>query len=299
MNSSPLSRRRFVVGSALAGAAWATGSAAAAATGTGKSFRGPVGLQLYSLRAQFLKDVPGTVAKVAAYGIKEVELAGVPNGFTPSGFRALLKSHGLDPVSWHTGFDRYRDKPEEVLREAKALGLRYSGCASIPHKGKFDAEQAKRTAEMFNRAGAILSKEGIRMFYHCHGFEFEPGAAGNDRFAMDVLIGETDPRLVCFQMDILWVTFPGQDPAAWLAKYPGRWELVHLKDLKPGVATGFHNGGTDPNNDVVLGTGQMNWPKILKAARKSGVKHYFIEDESVAAPEQIPRSLAFLETVKF
>jgi len=298
MNSTPLSRRRFVVGTALAGAAFATGNALAA-TGTGKAFRGPIGLQLYSLRGQFMKDVPGTVAKVAAYGIREVELAGVPNGYSPESFKALLKSHGLDPVSWHTGFDRYRDKPEDVLRDAKALGLRYSGCASIPHKGNFDAEQAKRTADMFNRAGAILAKEGIRMFYHCHGFEFVPGVVGNDQFSMDVLIRETDPKLVCFQMDILWVTFPGQDPAAWLHRHPGRWELVHLKDLKKGVATGFHNGGTDPNNDVPLGTGQMDWPKILAAARKSGVKHYFIEDESVSAPEQIPQSLKFLETVKF
>ena len=110
---------------------------------------------------------------------------------------------------------------------------------------------------------------------------------------------ETDPRHMAFQMDILWVVFPGEDPAAWLLKYPGRWELMHLKDLKPGVSTGFHNGGTDPNNDVVLGTGQMNWPKILAAARKSGVKHYFIEDESVAAPDQIPQSLAYLSQVQF
>ena len=87
---------------------------------------------------------------------------------------------------------------------------------------------------------------------------------------MDILIRETDSRYVAFEMDILWVQYPGEDPAAWLAKYPGRWELMHLKDLKKGVPTGFHNGGTDPNNDVALGTGQMDWPKILKAAQKSG-----------------------------
>lgn len=114
---------------------------------------------------------------------------------------------------------------------------------------------------------------------------------------MDVLIQETDPRLVAFEMDVLWVQYPGEDPAAWLAKYPGRWELMHLKDLKKGVPTGFHNGGTDPNNDVALGTGQMDWPKILKAARKAGVKHYFLEDESAVSVQQIPQSLSFLERV--
>jgi sugar phosphate isomerase/epimerase len=300
MNLPSLSRRRFVVGGAVAGAAWAAGcTTTPAGAGTGRSFRGPVGLQLYSLRTQFQRDVPGTVAKVASYGIHEVELAGIPNGFNAASFGNLLKTHGLVPVSGHTGFERFRDKPEEVLKEAQALGLKHYGCAWIPHQGKFDAEQTKRAAAGFEKAGAILAKEGIGVFYHCHGFEFEPGVVGSDRFAMDILMQETDPRHVGFQMDILWITYPGQDPAAWFAKYPGRWQLVHLKDLKKGVPIGFHNGGTDPNNDVVLGTGQMNWPKILAAAKKSGVKHYFIEDESVAAPEQIPQSLKYLETVRF
>jgi sugar phosphate isomerase/epimerase len=100
-------------------------------------------------------------------------------------------------------------------------------------------------------------------------------------------------------MDILWITFPGEDAAEWLNKYPGRWVSLHMKDLKKGVKTGSHVGGTDPNNDVVLGTGQMNWPKILAAAKKSGVKYYFIEDESADAANQIPQSLKFLEQVKF
>lgn len=298
MQSPVLNRRRFIASSALAAAGLASGCAASAGVGTGRSFRGPVGLQLYSLRAQFMRDVPGTIQKVASYGIKEVELAGTYN-FKPEAFREMLLKAGLQPVSQHVGFERYEKDPKAVALEAKTLGLKYSGCAWIPHKGAFDAAQARHAAKVFNEAGKVLADHGLKCFYHCHGFEFQPGAAGPGTTAMDILMQETDPRHMAFQMDVLWVVFPGEDPAAWLQKYPGRWELMHLKDLKKGVGIGLHTGGTDPNNDVVLGTGQMNWPKILAAAKKSGVKHYFIEDESVDAPDHIPQTLQYLAQVKF
>jgi hypothetical protein len=298
MHSSALNRRQFIASSSLAAAAVATGCASAPAVGTGRSFKGPVGLQLYSLRALFPRDVPGTVQRVAGYGIQEVELAGTYN-FKPEAFRDLLLKAGLNPVSQHVGFDRLEKEPAKVAAEAKTLGLRYTGCAAIPHKGNFDVEQARRAAKVLNEAGKVMADQGIRCFYHCHGFEFRPGTDSKAPMAMDVLIQETDPKWVSFQMDIMWVVFPGQNPAEWLLKYPGRWHLMHLKDLKKGVATGSHSGGTDPNNDVVLGTGQMNWPVILAAAKKSGVKHYFIEDESMDAADHIPLSLAYLSQVAF
>ncbi len=298
MDSTSLSRRSFLATTTLAAAGLATGRISAADVGTGASFKGPIGLQLYSLRAQFMRDVPGTIAKVASYGIREVELAGTYN-FKPDAFLGMLTKAGLKPISQHAGFERYEKDPASVLAEAKTLGLKYTGCAWIPHKGDFDAAQARHAAKVFNDAGKLFADSGIKCFYHCHGFEFKPGAAGAGTTAMDILIQETDPRYVAFQMDTLWVVFPGQDPAAWLTKYPGRWELMHLKDLKKGVATGDHKGGTDPNNDVILGSGQMNWPSILAAAKRSGVKHYFIEDESLGAPDQIPQSLSYLSKVSF
>lgn len=296
MNMKTASLLAVIGVTSLCFATWAAGPSGRA--GVGGSFKGPVGVQLYSLRAQFAKDVPGTVKTVQGFGIREVELAGTYN-FKPEAFRDMLRSHGLEPVSAHFSFDKMRDDPESVAKEAKALGLKYAGTAWIPHKGAFDAGQAKEAAAVFNKAGAVFAKYGIKCFYHCHGFEFQPGVTGSDLKAMDILMKETDPKLVAFQMDILWVQFPGEDPAAWLMKYPGRWELMHLKDLKKGVATGSHTGGTDPNNDVVLGTGQMDWPKILSAAKKSGVKHYFIEDESMWSVEHIPQTLKYLEQVKF
>jgi sugar phosphate isomerase/epimerase len=109
---------------------------------------------------------------------------------------------------------------------------------------------------------------------------------------------ETNPTFVRFQMDVFWVAHPGEDPVKWLQKYPRRWELMHVKDMKKGVKGDF-TGHTDVRNDVALGTGQMDWPAILKAAKKSGVKWYFIEDEAPTAAEQIPQSLRYLEQVKW
>jgi len=235
---------------------------------------------------------------VKGYGIHEVELAGT-YGQTPEKFRQELTRRGLVPISGHFPYKRFQTDPEGIAKEAKALGLKYAGCAWIDHQGAFDAAQARAAAAVFNKAGAVLAKHGIRCFYHCHGFEFQPGAAGPGTTAMDILMRETDPKLMAFEMDVLWVVFPGEDAAAWLLKYPGRWELMHLKDLKKGVKTGDLSGKTDVSNDVPLGTGQMNWPAILKAAKESGVKYYFIEDESPTVVEQIPQTLKFLGQVKF
>lgn len=271
-------------------------SVLAADAGTGKSFQGPVGLQLYSLRAQFAANgVPKTLDAVKGYGIRYAELAGTYN-LKPEQLLKLLADRGIKAVSGHFPYKRFKENPEAVAAEAKALGLEFAGCAWADHKAPLDEKQAREIAAVFNRAGAVLAQHGLKFFYHNHGFEFYP--LGNETL-MDLIIRETDPKLVSFQMDVLWTVFPGQDPVKLLNKYPGRWSLMHLKDLKKGVPTGSLVGKTDVTNDVVLGTGQMNWPAILAAARKAGVKYYFIEDESPTAPEQIPQSMRFLEKVSF
>jgi len=279
--------------------AWVTAGCAThtAAVGTGSHFRGPVGIQLYSLRAQFTRSVPQSIETVKGFGIQEVELAGNYNLKNPA-LRQMLEQAGLKPIAGHFPMDRITGDTEAVAKECQELGIRYVGAAWIKGKGEFDIEAAHKAAADFNKAGKALAAHGIKVFYHCHGYEFKHRNSSG-RKPMDILILETDSRYVAFEMDILWIQYPGEDPAAWLAKYPGRWELMHLKDLKKGVPTGFHNGGTDPNNDVALGTGQMDWPRILKAAQKSGVKHYFIEDESASSVEQIPQSLKFLESVRW
>ena len=264
-------------------------------TGTGASFKGPIGLQLYSLRADFKKDVPGTMAKVGGYGIKYVELASTYN-LPPEQFLPLLAANGLKAVSGHFPYDMYRTNAEAVAHQAQALGLKYAGCAWIPHTAPFDEKQARAAADVFNKAGAVLAEHGIKFFYHTHGYEFQPYKDGT---LFDLLMAETNPKLVRYQMDVFWIVHPGQDPVKLLAKYGSRFELMHVKDMKAGTKHDLTGHTDDLNNDVQLGTGIMDWPAILKAAKQAGVKWYFIEDESDTAARQIPGSLKFLEGVKF
>ncbi len=269
--------------------------APSARAGIGPSFKGPIGLQLYSLRAEFAKDVPGTLPKVRRFGIENVELAGTYN-LTPEKFKTLLDANHLKPVSGHFPYERYRDDVEGVARDAKALGLQYAGCAWIEHNGDFDEKTCREAIAIFNRAGEALAKHGLKFFYHTHGYEFQPHGQGT---LFDLLVAGTKPEFVRYEMDVFWIVHPGQDPVKLLEKYGRRFELMHVKDMKKGTPTGRLTGSSDVSNDVALGTGQMDWPAILSAAKRAGVKQYFIEDESPTAAEQIPKSLRFLEQVKW
>jgi len=256
------------------------------------SFKGPLGLQLYSLRKGFNKDVPNTLDQVMSFHFVDVELAGT-YGKTPEEFNGLLATRGLKAIAGHFPFDRFKNDPEGVAREAKVLGMQYAGCPWIPHKGAFTEQDCRDAAAVFNHAGAVLASHGIKFYYHTHGYEFQPYQDGT---LFDLLMHETNPRYVSFEMDVMWVIFPGQDPVKLLLKYGDRWKLMHLKDPRKGIESNL-SGGTKANNDMPLGTGQANWPAILKAAQKVGVRWYFIEDESDAVLDQMPKHLDYLEHV--
>ncbi len=268
---------------------------AAAVTGYAADFKDPVGLQLYSLRDNFKKNVPGTMAQVHNFGIRDVELGSTYN-VPPDKFSDLLKENKLNAISAHFPYERFRDDVEGIAAEAKTLGLKYAGCAWATHKGDLDEKQCRAIIDVFNKAGEALAKHGIKFFYHVHGFEFQPFGDGT---LLDLMMKETNPKFVNYEMDIFWIVYPGQDPVKLLEKYGKRWELMHLKDMKKGLQTGALTGHTEVTNDVALGTGQIDIPAILKAAKKVGVKHYFIEDESPSVESQIPVSVQYLKTVKF
>jgi len=271
-------------------------SGAAADVGESDSFRGPTGLQLYSLRNVFKeKGVDATLDMVQHWGFKYVEVAGT-YGMSTKGFKAELDKRGLVAIGSHFPFNRLKNDIDGIAREAKELGLVYVGCAWIGHKKPFDEQQCRSAAAVFNAAGKALAEHGFKFFYHNHGYEFYPHGDGT---LFDLLMAETDPRYVYYQMDVLWTVLPAQDPVELLKKYPDRWLLFHLKDLKKGVPTGSLAGKTDLTNDVALGTGQVDWAALLNAAQELGVKYYFIEDESPTVVEQIPQSLKFLEQLDF
>jgi sugar phosphate isomerase/epimerase len=254
--------------------------------------KAPVGLQLYSLRTQFQAEgVAKTLDRVKAMGFKYVELAGTYN-LPADKFKAMLDERGLVAISGHFPYDRFKNEPDKVAAEAKALGLQAVGTAWISHTAPFTEAAARDAIAVFNKAGKVLADANIKFYYHNHGYEFHKHG---DATLFDLIARETDPKLVSFEMDLVWVVHPGQDPAALIAKYPDRWIFTHLKDLKKGVPTGDLSGKTDVRNDVPLGTGQVNFPAFFKAAENGTVKYHFIEDESPTVVDQIPQSLEYLK----
>jgi sugar phosphate isomerase/epimerase len=254
-----------------------------------------VGLQLYSLRNQFAKDVPGTLAEIQGWHIRNVELAGT-YGLTTGEFKDQLKAHGLRPVSAHYGYDQFRTNLDWIVSDARALGLKYAGCAWIPHGEQFDEKTCREAIEVFNHAGEVLAAHGVKFFSHTHGYEFAPYKDGT---FFDLIMAETNPKYVCFEMDIFWVASAGINPTDLMKKYGSRWQLMHLKGMKEGTPTGLFTGHSDVNNDVPLGQGQIQFPPLLKAAANAGVKYYFIEDESDISEKQIPVSLEYLHTLSW
>jgi sugar phosphate isomerase/epimerase len=259
-----------------------------------RAFKTVAGLQLYSVRDQMAKDPKGTLALVHSWGIKYVELAGT-YGMSSETFKGLLNQYDLEAVSGHFSFAEYEKDPEAVLRQARDLGLVEVGCAWIPHSGPFDEATCRHAIEVFNHVGELAARHHMHFFYHTHGYEFQPYGDGT---LFDLLVHETNPKNVKFEMDIFWIAHAGQDPVQLLKKYSHRWRLMHLKDMRKGTPTGLLTGSSDVNNDVALGTGMLDLPAILREAHKVGVQWYFIEDESSHSEEQIPQSLVYLRDLR-
>ena len=261
-------------------------------------FHGPLGVQLYSVRNQAAKDLPGTLARVHDLGFREVELAGT-YGLSAAAFRHMLDSVGLHAVSMHVGYEQFRDSLDSVLQDAKTLGVQYVGTAWIPHPdGPISEDSTHKAAANFNTWGRAAKAQGLQFFYHVHGYEFEPGTSG--ALPMDILMSETDSDAVKYEMDVFWITRPGQDPVAWLRKYPNRWRLLHLKDMKKGTPTNVNDGAANADfTEVPVGTGQIDYRAVLRTAQEIGVEQYFLEDETSAPFTTMPQSVQWLETVRF
>lgn len=259
-------------------------------------FTGPLGLQLYSIRQALNDDVPGTLAWVRNVGFEEVELAGT-YGLTPEQFRRELDNAGLNATSMHTGYERFRDSLSAVLDEAEVLGVDYVGIAWIPHDGAFTVDQARETAANFNEWGAAAAERGLQFFYHNHGYEFQPADDGTVPF--DVLVEETDADDVKFEIDVFWTVHPGVDPAELMRRYPDRWALMHIKDMREGTPTGDYSGGAPAETKVPVGAGMIDWTEVLAAAEEIGLDRYYIEDESTDPMGNIPISNRYLEQVAY
>ncbi len=250
-----------------------------------------IGLQLYSLRKQFKKDVPGTLKLIRAWGIRSVE-GGDSYGMPVDDFKDLLKKNNLKVVSIGASFEELRDNPKVVVDRAKTYGATYVMCAWIPHSGnKFGIEETKNAVTVFNAAGKVLMANGLQLAYHAHGYEFRPYKAGTlfDYMAENAVDFK-------FEMDVYWVQHAGEDPLKLLKKYPEKFVLMHLKDMAKGTRKD-DTGSADVESNVVLGTGEVDIAALVAEAKKIGLPYLFIEDESSRVVDQIPQSLKYLKSL--
>ncbi len=225
----------------------------------GQLFPQQPGVVSYTYRNYFEKDVPGTLDMIKAVGFTDIEFSSL-FGKTAAELKALLDARGLKCSSFGVNYDDFVNKTAKVAQNAKTLGAQYVRVAGIPHKGDFTFDEAQKAVADFNRIAKILNEQyELGFVYHNHGFEFQPYQDGT---LYDYIVKNTDPNYVSFELDILWAFFPGQDPAALLIKYGNRYKTMHLKDLKKGVKGDF-SGGTLQDNDVALGTGQIDLARCI------------------------------------
>jgi sugar phosphate isomerase/epimerase len=250
------------------------------------------GVVSFTFRADFSKDVAGTLDYIKAMGITNMEFSNL-FGKTAAEMRALLDERGMVCTSYGVYYDALTNKTEKVIQDAKTLGAEFVRVGMIPHKGDFTVQDADVAIKDFNRVGKILKENGIEFAYHNHGYDFTPYQQST---LYDYIIQKTDPAYVSFELDVLWVHQFGQDPLAYLKKYPARFKLMHVKDLKKDVPVGL-DVKTSSENDVPLGCGQINVQAILKQARKSPIKYYYLEDENSNSKAQVPLSLTYVKNL--
>jgi sugar phosphate isomerase/epimerase len=258
-----------------------------------------VGLQLYTVRDLMKDDFEGTIAKVAQIGYKEMEFAGY-FGRTGPQVKAVLDKNGLTAPSTHVQYDELDDKFPSVVETSKVIGLEYIVCPWIPEDLRKSPDIWKQAAEKFNKAGEQSKKAGIQFAYHNHWFEFLPV---NGKLPYDELLAECDADLVKMELDLCWITVGGSDPLKYFAKYPGRFPLVHVKDIKklPKVdQSGSQDFGSSLKDMTEVGSGVIDWKKIFAKSEQAGIKHYIVEHDNPAKPlESVKTSYEYLSKLRW
>jgi sugar phosphate isomerase/epimerase len=295
-----VTRRTFLGG--LAAGMVAAPRALGAVAGIAARKIDTVGLQLYTVRDDMQKDFEGTLAKVAAIGYREVEFAGYFNQ-SPANVRAILARHGLKSPSTHVDYASLdEDKWPAVVEASHTIGHAFIVMPWFDDATRAQPDIWKKASEKFNRAAAVSRKAGIQFAYHNHNFEFA-GVEGARPY--DLLLADCDPSLVKFEMDLCWIEAAGQDPLTYFRKYPGRFPMVHAKDLKT-LPTPPAPGAPAPPIDQLLpdvtdvGSGVIDWKRIFADSTQAGVQHYFVEHDQPASPfASITASYTYLRALRF
>ncbi|HEV8411786.1 MAG TPA: sugar phosphate isomerase/epimerase [Gemmatimonadaceae bacterium] len=269
------------------------GVATAAAALPGELFAGmrsakldAIGLQLYTVRSLMAKDVEGTLATVAGIGYREVEFAGYFNR-DPAALRATLDKLKLTSPSCHIGLDAVETGFDATAAAAKTIGHKWVVVASVPGRFFQSIASLKELAQRFNAIGKRAKDAGLRYGYHNHNVEFK---AVEGTVPLELLLSETDPALVDFEMDAYWVTQGGGDPLALINKYPGRFRLLHAKDASAAPESAMRD----------VGAGVIDWKKIFAERKKAGIEHVFVERDDAQDPvASITASYNFLHNLSF
>lgn len=283
-----------------------------------------IGVQLFSIPKILEKDFAGTMKMLSKIGYKEIEFYGpysfsapedieswkkvTPSlGFSGSGYfgltvqqvKKILDDNGLSSPSMHTGLFTLENRMGEMAEAAHVLGTKYVILPSAQTQPDLDGY--KRQADQFNKIGASAKKYDLRFAYHNHGNGLKEMEG---RIPMELILEQTDPKLVFFQMDIYWTTAGGIDPVTYLDKYPGRFKLMHIKDMIKKV--NFSGDGGDPKQWIELfpymtdaGSGVLDLKNIITHAVKSGMEHYVVERDLAPNPETaLKKAYQYLKGVK-
>lgn len=229
-----------------------------------------IALQLYTVREYAARDMLGTLSRVAGMGYRAIEFAGY-GGLGLDRLRAALDELGLTALASHVPITHWSERADEVVEELHTLGCSYAVAPSLPDDVRMDEQGARGIATMLNGCGERSRAAGLRFAYHNHAGEFVPAG---ESFFWEVMVQETDPDLVDFELDIYWAEYAGAEPVALLDRHAGRIPLVHIKDM----------AGSPGREDRPVGEGTLPWDRLLTAAARAGTTGYIVEQDDPADP---------------
>lgn len=284
------SRRAFIKNTSLAAA-----GALLIPTFACSSPKKRIGIQLYTLRETLPKDVKGVIRKVAEAGYKEVETYGysLQNkfwGLDPKAFKSLLDENGLKAPSGHYGMDKFftdgsTEELKSYIEASKIVGGEYISVPSLGDALRKDVDGYKKVAAGLNKAAELCKASGLKLTYHNHDFEFQPHG---DTTGYQIMLKETDPKLVQFEIDLYWVVRAGHDPIQLFKENPGRFPLWHVKDMDK----------AKPTINTEVGSGSIDFKKIFDNAKIAGLEYPFLEQENFSLDpfESIKKSYNYINT---
>lgn len=278
-----MDRREFVTAMGAAGLTGAGILSSGCAAGASRRLD-RIGVQLYTVRSAMQESVERTLEQVAAIGYKEVEFAGYFDR-TPQQIRAALDQNGLSAPAAHLPLESFEADWEATVAAAATVGHHYLILPALPTTDRTGLDAYRSFAERFNQFGERANAAGLAFGYHNHDFEF---ARQDGQLPYDILLEQTDPVLVTFEMDLFWITKAGSDPSAYFRGHPGRFHLVHVKDMSA------------DGSMVDVGAGKINFAALFALSDQAGIRHYIVEHDDPSAPfESIAASYRYLHALRY